>query len=131
MIMESTRSLKVFIVEDEPLQLEAMSDFLTSNTAHKVYKFRSGEECLQRMDSVRPDAIILDYNLDSTDPTASNGMVILEKVKKHYPDTKVILLSGQESYAVAMQTIRKGAEQYVLKSDPHMHQKIVRLLDGD
>ena len=129
--MENARSLKVFIVEDEPLQLEAMSDFLTSNTAHKVYKFRSGEECLQRLDTVKPDAIILDYNLDGINPSASNGMVILEQVKKHSPDTKVILLSGQESYAVAMQTIRKGAEQYLLKSDPEMHQKIVRLLDGD
>lgn len=126
--MENTRSLKVFVVEDEPLQLEAMSDFLSANTSHKVYKFRSGEECLQRMDAVKPEAVILDYNLDGVNPAASNGMVILEQVKKHYPNTKVILLSGQESYAVAMQTMRKGAEQYVLKSDPEMHQKIVHLL---
>lgn len=129
--MENTRSLKVFVVDDEPLQLEAMSDFLSANTSHKVYKFRSGEECLQRMDAVRPDVVILDYNLDGNNPSASNGIVILEQVKKHYPSTKVILLSGQESYAVAMQTIRKGAEEYVLKSDPEMHRKIVRLLDNN
>lgn len=126
--MVSPRSLKVFVVEDDAMQLEILMDFLGSSTSHVLYRFRTGEEALQRMDSVRPDAVILDFNLDSVNPTASNGLVILESVKKRYPETQVIILSSQESYATAMQTIRKGAEQYVLKSEPDVHAKIAQLL---
>jgi two-component system response regulator YesN len=128
MEMENSRSMKVFVVDDEPLQLEAMADHLESATSHKVYKFRTGEECIQRMDAVKPDAIVLDYNLNSAVPDAANGLHVLEYVKKHFPSTRVILLSGQESYALAMQTIRSGAEHYVLKGEPQMHDKIVKLL---
>lgn len=126
--MVSPRSLKVFVVEDDAMQLEILMDYLGSSTSHVLYRFRTGEEALQRMDSVRPDAVILDFNLDSVNPSASNGLVILESVKKRYPETQVIILSSQESYATAMQTIRKGAEQYVLKSEPDVHAKIAQLL---
>ena len=44
-------------------------------------------------------------------------MEILQAIKKESPGTHVIMLSSQERYGVAMQTLIKGAEQYVIKDE--------------
>lgn len=126
--MTAQRPLKVFLVEDDPMQLAVLADYLESSTPHTLYKFNTGEAALQQVQTVSPDAVILDYNLNSVDPGASNGLNILQSIKRFSPDTQVIMLSGQDSYSAAMQTLRKGAEQYVVKSDPEVHVKIARLL---
>ncbi|MFN5356398.1 MAG: response regulator [Bacteroidota bacterium] len=126
--MPAQRPLKVFLVEDDPMQLAVLADYLESSTPHTLFKFTTGEEALQQVHASSPDVVILDYNLNSVNPDASNGLSILQSIKKFSPDTQVIMLSGQDSYSTAMQTLRKGAEQYVVKSDPEVHVKIARLL---
>lgn len=42
-------------------------------------------------------------------------MKILEAIKKQNRQVPVVMLSGQESYGVAAQTIAKGAAHYVMK----------------
>ncbi len=63
----------------------------------------------------KPDVVILDYFLNSKSKDAVNGMEILHTIKKHYPGIHVIMLSGQEHYGLAMQTIQQGADQYIIK----------------
>ena len=91
-----------------------------------IYIFNTGEECLNHL-SENPDVIILDYYLNSVQKDAANGMEILQVIKKHYPGMHVIMLSSQEHYAIALQTIQKGAEQYVVK-DETAFEKIASLI---
>ena len=44
-------------------------------------------------------------------------MEILQVIRKHHPDIHVIMLSSQEHYSIALQTIQKGAGQYVIKDE--------------
>jgi DNA-binding NarL/FixJ family response regulator len=67
--------------------------------------------------SEEPDVIVLDYYLNTVQKDAANGMEVLEAIKKHYPRVHIIMLSSQERYGVAMETIQKGAEQYVIKDE--------------
>ena len=62
-----------------------------------------------------PSAIVLDYYLNSKDKDAANGVDILKKIKKLNKATPVIMLSSQESYGIASQTIMYGAVHYVIK----------------
>ncbi|MEP7169653.1 MAG: response regulator [Bacteroidota bacterium] len=107
---------KIFIVDDDEMLVSALEDFITRKTPHKVRSFGTGEECLKNLDE-EPDVIILDYYLNTVEKDAANGMEILQRIKKNYPKIHVIMLSSQERYAVAMQTIQKGAEQYVIKDE--------------
>jgi DNA-binding NarL/FixJ family response regulator len=59
----------------------------------------------------------LDYHLNSVQKDAANGMEILQVIKKYFPAAHVIMLSSQERYSLALQTIQKGAEQYVVKDE--------------
>src|SRR6187549_1281454 len=113
--MEYGRPKKIFIVDDDAMLTEALQDYLTRSIAHNIRSFQTGEECLEHLYE-KPDIIILDYYLNTVQKDAANGMEILQVIKKKYPTMEVIMLSSQERYTVAAQTIQKGAERYVIKS---------------
>ena len=114
--MQFGKAKKIFIVDDDPFMQESLKDYLTREVQHHVSVFNTGEDCLKNL-AEKPDIIILDFHLNSQSKDAASGMEILKTIKKHYPQIPVIMLSSQERYAVAMQTIQKGAEQYVIKDE--------------
>ena len=119
--MNFGKAKRIFVVDDDMMMREAMLDVLTRTVPHKVSVFSTGEECLKHIGE-GVDVIVLDYQLNSVQKDAANRMEILETIKKYYPNVKVIMLSSQERYAVAMQTIQKGAEQYVIKDEKAFQQ---------
>jgi DNA-binding NtrC family response regulator len=106
----------IFIVDDEPLLSEMLTDYLKDQHAgFNIQSFPTGEACLQSLDE-QPDALVLDYHLNSKEKDAANGIDILKEIKKRNKAIPVIILSSQESYGTAAQTIRHGAVHYVIKS---------------
>ena len=89
-------------------------DRLSSNPNYTVQLYPTGEECLKALYQ-HPDVIILDYYLNTIEPDAANGMEILQEIKKIDKHITVIMLSSQEQYGKAVQTIVKGALEYVVK----------------
>ena len=114
--MEFGKPRKIFIVDDNELFSKTLSNYLNHNSGHSVSTFCTGEECLKNI-SENPDVFILDFYLDSVRRDAANGLEILKTIRKYDPVAHVIMLSGQESYEKALQTIQKGAEQYVIKDN--------------
>jgi len=106
---------KIFIVDDEPLLSEMLSDYLNEQyLGFKIKSFATGEACLERLHE-NPDAVVLDYYLNSKEKDASNGIDILKEIKKQNKNLPVIMLSSQKSYSTASQTIMFGAVHYVIK----------------
>ena len=105
---------KIFVVDDDKMFCTMLSDHLEDKGVYAVSTFGTGEECLDQLDQ-KPDAIILDYYLDTNVSGAKNGLEILQIIHKTDPDLKVIMLSSQEHYGVALQTIASGAVYYVIK----------------
>ena len=106
----------IFVVDDNKMFAQMMKDHLSENPQYQVHVFYTGEECLKNM-FLSPDVIILDYNLNDESKEAKNGLEILSEKKKEIPSPHVIMLSSQERYGVALETMSKGAEQYVIKDD--------------
>lgn len=103
----------IFIVEDDDVYAGILTDHLSSDPRNTVMCFGDGDDCLKNIYN-NPDIVILDYHL-SLKKGADDGLQILQKIKKESPNTKVVMLSGQEHYGLALQTISKGAEHYVVK----------------
>jgi two-component system OmpR family response regulator len=106
----------IFIVDDDMMLAAMLADHLRTTFTHRVEVFHTGEECLARL-SEHPDLVILD-----------DGLRILEKIKKLDRRVHVIMLSSQTQYGIALQTVQKGAEHYVLKGRDQFDQidRIVR-----
>lgn len=111
----TNNSPTIFIVDDEPLLSEMLTDYLKDRHAgFNIKSFPTGEACLQSLDE-KPDAVVLDYYLNSKEKEAANGIDILKEIKKRSTSLPVIMLSSQKSYGTAAQTIMYGAVHYVIK----------------
>lgn len=124
--MKLVEPKKIFIVDDDEMLTEALSDFLTREVNHDVTVFHTGEEFVKHLFE-NPDVVVLDFYLNTVNKDAANGLEILDSIQNHLQSTKVIMLSSQESYAKAAQTIQKGALEYVIK-DEDAFQKIADLI---
>ena len=125
--MEIGKAKKIFIVDDDAMLREALKDWLTRKIPHQVSTFDTGEECLKHL-SDKPDVVVLDYYLNTVSKDAANGIEILGAIKKYDPAIHVIILSSQEHYGIAIQTIQKGAEQYVIK-DENAFEKVASFIN--
>ena len=73
----------------------------------------SAEEGLRRCQSDRPDCVLLDYRLPDSD-----GLSLLRRMSECLKDdpVPVILLTGQGSEAVAVEAMKNGAQDYLIKT---------------
>src|SRR3954470_14435641 len=106
----------IFLVDDEPIQNEMLKDYLSERFLYDIKTFDNGETALQNM-NLNPEIVVLDYHLSSEKPNAKNGVEILKEIKDKYPDTQVIMLSGQDKIEVAVDSIKYGAYDYVVKGE--------------
>ncbi len=111
----NNQKAKVFIVDDEPLLSEMLTDYLLEHHPNlEIKSFLTGEECLKNY-SENPDIVVLDYHLNSKTKDAANGIDILKELKQKNKALPVIMLSSQKSYGTAAQSIGYGAMHYVIK----------------
>ncbi len=106
----------LFLVDDEPIQNEMLKDYLTERFLYEIVVFDNGEEALKKM-HLHPEILVLDYYLNANNPNAKNGIEILKQIKEISPSTQVIALSGQDKIEVAIDTIKFGAYDYVVKGE--------------
>lgn len=109
-------SLKVYVVEDDTMQGEMVKDHLTGQ-GYSVKVFNTGETFLKNLETDVPDILVLDYNLNSVDKSAAEGSAILEMLKDKNEAVEVIMYSGQDSIEVAVDTMRYGAFDYIVKGE--------------
>lgn len=106
----------VFIVDDEPIQNEMLNDFLTEKYLFKIKIFDNGEDAIKNL-YLAPEIVVLDYHLNGTNRQALNGVEVLKQIKEKSPETQVIMLSGQDKIEVAVDTMKYGAFDYVVKGE--------------
>lgn len=106
----------VFLVDDEPIQNEMLKDYLNERFLYDIMTFESGEDMLKNM-HLNPEIVVLDYHLSAHIPNAKNGVEILKTVKEQYPTVQVIMLSGQDKINVAVDSMKYGAYDYVIKGE--------------
>lgn len=115
--MSTTASKIIFVVDDDELYASMLRDFLARDPQNDVRAFNTGEDCVKELLHTQPHVIVLDFFLNSVFKDALNGLQILEVIRKLNKDVHVIMLSSQERYGLALQTIQHGAERYVIKGE--------------
>jgi DNA-binding NtrC family response regulator len=107
--MENPKNPLIFVVEDNSIYNKLIVNQLHAHKLIRTESFLSGEECLQNTE-MKPDIIIQDYLLGGI-----NGIDVLKATKKKYPDIEFIFLSGQSDIEVAVNSIKLGARDYIVK----------------
>ena len=107
--MDNQKYPLIFIVEDNSVYNKLVVNHLRTHKLIRTESFLSGEECLKNIDR-KPDIIIQDYLLEGI-----NGIDVLKATRKKYPQTEFIFLSGQDNIEVAINSIKFGAYDYIVK----------------
>ena len=107
----------IYIVDDEPLQRELLADHLGNMPAYEIHSFGTGEECLAALKVRIPTIVFLDYNLDSQVKDAMDGTEILQEIKSIAPAVEVVMISGQDRIEVAVNSMKHGAFDYIVKGE--------------
>jgi DNA-binding NtrC family response regulator len=109
--------INIFLVDDDELYLKSLKIDFMALPHICIHTFATGEKCLKALDQ-NPDIIILDYNLNSIELNAMNGIQTLDKIKKLQKySIPVIMLSSQDSIEIAISCMHHHAFDYVIKSE--------------
>lgn len=107
--------IKLFLVDDDVDFLKLLKIQLVQEHDIIIETFSTGELCIANLSS-NPDIIIVDYNLDSIEKGAMNGIQTLDKIKAVNADIPVIMLSAQDEIDIAITCLSHKAFDYVVKS---------------
>ena len=107
--MPDSNDLLIFVVEDNRVYNKLITSYLKTNKFSNVMSFYSGEDTINNLYR-NPDIIIQDFLLDGM-----NGIEVLKKAKEQNPNIEFIFLSGQDNIDVAINTMKYGAYDYIVK----------------
>ncbi|TFW23576.1 response regulator [Massilia arenosa] len=105
--------VRVLIVEDDTVDRIACRRAFAADRAHsfELLEAEHGEEGLERAVAERPDCILLDYNLPDL-----SGLEFIDRLDTALPGViPVMMLTGADSAAVAAESMRRGARDYLVK----------------
>ena len=104
--------IKVLIADNHPIIRMGVKNVLEAATGFKVVGDASTTtELFEKIDKAAPNVVILEMDIPE-----ANGIATLRRMKKEYPDVKVLIYSGQSEDVYALSTIRAGAFGYLSKS---------------
>jgi two-component system response regulator YesN len=102
------KTVRVFLVDDNPFLLESLQFLLERQGDLKVVgKSIRGKGVITKLKRAKPDVVVLDVRLQDSD-----GLLLLEKIRKNFP-LPVVMLSMYEEYREY--ALRMGAFAYLVK----------------
>lgn len=111
--MPETRTPRVLVVDDEATTRISLAELLRLK-GYDVSIAASGEDALEVIDRNPPfDLMVLDIKMPGMD-----GLQLTEAVQQRSPDTVIILLTAFGTLETAIQALRRGAHDYLLKPCP-------------
>jgi DNA-binding NarL/FixJ family response regulator len=105
------RRLKVFVVDDHRLMLDAIRVTLEREEDISVVgEAESAEKLLPLVGQTGPDVVLLDVRMPGID-----GLTVLEQLRERYPSVAVVMFSGIDDPALVRAALERGAAAFVLK----------------
>ena len=111
--MVEQRPASIMVVDDEAVARISLAEVLKLE-GYRVATAASGEEALSLLDKSEPfDLMVLDLKMPGMD-----GLEVTDTVRKQSPGTIIVLLTAFGTLETAMQAIKHGAHDYLLKPCP-------------
>jgi len=109
------QEIKIMIVEDQEIIRKSLGIVLNLNAdINVVGTAENGAVAVEMAAQLLPDVILMDVQMPVMD-----GVEATERIKKSYPDVKVIMLTTFQDADVVSGALHAGAEGYILKAiDP-------------
>jgi two-component system, NtrC family, response regulator AtoC len=101
---------RIFIVEDDVIYSEILKYHLALNPDFLLESFSTGKYCLNNLHK-KPALVTIDFSLPDM-----SGKELLGKIRKVTDETGIIIVSGQEDITTAVDLLKDGAFDYIVKN---------------
>lgn len=121
--------INVLLADDHSMVREGLKQLLELDGDIKVVgEAGNGEMCLELMQSLKPDVILLDINMPQM-----NGLEVLEKMREMKAKQKVLILTIHNEVEYLMRAVEIGVSGYVLKDSDSkvLKEAIYTVCNGD
>ena len=118
--------LKIFVVEDDPWYRKIMHHFLSMNPDYEVSVYATATEFLANIYK-KPDLVCIDFNLPD-----STGDKLLKDILAKNNKLPVIVVSSQDDISVAVELLKMGARDYIVKDEhtrEHLWKSILHITE--
>lgn len=106
------KKLKVLLVDDEIMIREGFKRLFDweAHDCQVVGEAADGMEALAKIDSLRPDIVIMDINIP-----IMNGLKVIQVSRVKHPRTAFVIVSGYDDFSFCQQALRLQITDYILK----------------
>ncbi len=122
-----TKKGKILVVDDNQGIREALK-ILLGGVFEKVETLPSPVSLIRTAENLRPDVILLDMNFKTDINTGNEGLYWLSELKSRWPEQAVVLFTAYADIALAVEGMKRGAEDFVVK--PWDNAKLIATLTG-
>jgi DNA-binding NtrC family response regulator len=105
---------KILIVDDEADLRNLLKSILEGD--YTVAEAENGVVLAKLLPSEAPDVVLLDLNMPGT-----SGLDLLPQIKKSWPDTEVVVLTGAATFEAAVEATKRGAFHFITKPFDTQH----------
>ena len=106
------KKLNVLLVDDEIIIREGFKRLFDweAHGCQVVGEAADGMEALEKIDSLRPDIVIMDINIP-----IMNGLKVIQTARIKYPQMAFVIVSGYDDFSYCQQALRLQITDYILK----------------
>ncbi|OGQ01012.1 MAG: hypothetical protein A2Z51_02380 [Deltaproteobacteria bacterium RBG_19FT_COMBO_52_11] len=103
--------IKTLVVEDSLVFRQTLVDILTTKFPRMILEEAvDGKEALQKVSEFLPNLIFMDIKLPG-----ENGLQLTRKIKKNYPQIKIIIMTSYDLPEYREASTRYGADNFIVK----------------
>ena len=121
----ATKKGKILVVDDNAGIRKALEILLPMHFA-EVKTIPSPATLVSTLEQFRPDVILLDMNFNTSINTGNEGLYWAGEIKKMAPDVEVVLFTAYADIQLAVEGMKRGAFDFVVK--PWENDKLVEVL---
>lgn len=107
--------VKILIVDDDPTIVDFLKLLLESE-GYEAYEAVDGTMALAELERINPEVVLLDYMMPNVD-----GLHVLHTVSKKFLSSFVVMLTGKGTERIAVECMKAGAADYVVKPFDNEH----------
>jgi YesN/AraC family two-component response regulator len=121
--------VRILIADDELTILELLSEFITK-LGYKADTAQNVDTAIDLLKAGPYDIVLSDKNMPGPKGSLEGGMALLRWLKENAPQTEVIIMTGYATIETAVEAMKLGAFDYIMKPIPleELKQKLERLI---
>lgn len=114
------------LVADDNQGIRSSLKLLLPNYFSDVDVISSPNILISRIETFRPDAVLLDMNFTDENNTGNEGLFWLSEVKERFPEINVVLFTAYADINLAVEGMKRGAFDFIVK--PWENTKLISTL---